>query len=111
MTITPKIPIEISANLKVVDRKVLARSTDTVPDAADRMDEWIDLLAVDLAAHAPDVDIDDVGGRVEMQIPDVLQQHRPRDNMAGIANQILQKLEFSGKYFNVAAAPPYRARH
>src|SRR5881392_3995367 len=111
MTIAPKVPIEISANLNVVDRNVLARSTDTIPDAADRMDEWIALLAVDLAAHAPNVDIDDVGRRVEMKIPYVLQQHRPRDDVACVANQILEKLEFPGQHFDVTAAPPDGSRH
>jgi hypothetical protein len=54
----PKIPIQISAHLKVDDRNVLARSTDTKPNAADRVDERIGLLTVDLAAHAPDIDVD-----------------------------------------------------
>src|SRR5882672_8253676 len=76
-TITPKVPIAISASLKVDDASVLARSTEAVPDTPNRMDQRIGLLAVDLATHAPDIDVDDIGRGIENKIPDVLQQHRP----------------------------------
>ena len=58
--ITPKVPIAISASLKVEDVKVLARSTETVPDTANRMDQRIGLMVIDLATHAPNIDVDDV---------------------------------------------------
>src|SRR5262249_5880148 len=109
MTIAPKTPIEISASLNVVDRKVLARSTDTVSDTADCMDEWIVLLVVHFAAHASNGDSDDVGRRIEMQVPYVLQQHCPGDDVTGIPNEIFQKLEFLGKQFDLPAAPRYRS--
>src|SRR6185437_6383810 len=104
-TITPKVPIAISSSLKVDDVRVLVRSTETVPDAANRMNQRISLLAVDLATHTPDIDVDNIGGRIEMQIPDVLQQHCPGHHVALVAHQILQKLEFPGKKRNVLAAP------
>ncbi len=91
----PKIAMQISASLNVRDRNVLARSTDTKPDAADGMDEGIGLHSVDLAANASDINVDDVGRGIEMEIPYVLQQHRPRDNLALVANQVLDNLEFS----------------
>ena len=72
----------ISASLKVVERKVLARSTNAKPDAAYGVYEWIDLLGVDLATHATDVNIDNVGLGVKMQIPDLFQKHCPRHNVA-----------------------------
>ena len=72
----PKMAIQISARPNVDDRKVLARSTDTIPDAPNRMNERIGLLAVHLAANAADVNIDDVGRGIEMEVPDMLQQHR-----------------------------------
>ena len=59
-TITPKVPIAISASLNVDDVKVLVRSTETVPDTANGMDQRIGLLAVDFATHAPDIDVDDI---------------------------------------------------
>src|SRR5882762_11467595 len=96
-TTTPKVPIAISASLKVDEVKVLARSTETVPDTANRMDQRISLLAVDLAAHAPDIDVDDVGRGIEMKVPDMLQQHRPGHDAALVADQIFQQLELPGK--------------
>ena len=62
-----------SASFRVDDRRVSARSTETESDATHGVDEWIGMLRVDLAAHASNVDIDDVRGRVEMLIPQVLQ--------------------------------------
>src|SRR6202047_2437974 len=107
----PKVPIAISASLNVDDVRVLARSTEQVPYATNRMDQRIGLLAVDLATHAPDIDVDDVGRGIEMQIPDVLQQHRPGYDAALVANQILQQLEFPGKQKNILAASAGGPRH
>ena len=59
-TIAPKVPIAISASLNVDDVKVLARSTETVPDTANRMDQGIGLMVIDFATHAPNIDIDNV---------------------------------------------------
>src|SRR6267154_2933188 len=109
--IMPKVAIAISASLNVDDVRVLVRSTERVPDTADRMDQRIGLLAVDFAAHAPDIDVDDVCRGIEMKIPDVLQQHRPGYDAAFVADQILQKLEFPGKKKNVLAAPAGGPRH
>src|SRR6266850_7816381 len=110
-TITPKVPIAISASLKVDDASVLARSTEAVPDTPNRMDQRIGLLAVDLAAHAPDIDVDDIGRGIEMKIPDVLQQHRPGYDAAFVANQILQQLEFPREKKDRLAAPAGGPRH
>jgi hypothetical protein len=57
----------------VVDRRVLARSTEAEPDAADGVDERIGLGRVDLAANAADIDVDNIGHGIEKEIPDVLQ--------------------------------------
>src|SRR6266851_2937022 len=110
-TITPKVPIAISASLNVDDVRVLARSTETVPDTAHRVDQRIGLLAVDFATHAPDIDVDDICRGIEMEIPDVLQQHGPGYHAAFVANQIFQKLEFPGKKENGLAAPAGGPRH
>src|ERR1700730_6740028 len=107
----PKVPIENSASLNVDDVRVLARSTEHVPYATNRMDQRIGLLAVDLATHAPDIDVDDIGRGIEMQIPDVLQQHRPGYDAALVANQIYEKLEFPGEQQDVPAAPARGPRH
>src|SRR6202140_1624276 len=104
-TITPKPPTAISATLKVDDVRVLVRSTETVPHAANRMDQRIGLLAVDFATHPSDIDVDDIGRGIEMQVPDVLQQHRPGNDAAFVAHQILQQLKFFWQQQDVLAAP------
>lgn len=50
-----------------------ARSTDAKADATHSVDEPIGLLALDLATNAPDIHVDEVGRRVEREIPDILQ--------------------------------------
>jgi len=87
--------MQTSASLNVEDRKVLARSTDTKSNAADGVDERIGLRSIDLAADTSNINVDDVCRRIEMEIPDVLQQHRPWNYLALVADQILQNLEFS----------------
>src|SRR6266700_105541 len=109
--ITPKVPIAISASRNVDDLRVLARSTETVPDAANRMDQRKGLLAVDLATDASDIDIDDVCRGIEMKIPDVLQQHGAGHDAAFVAREILQKLKFPGQQRDVLAAAARGARH
>src|SRR5580700_8555900 len=111
VTITPKVAIAISASLNVDDVRVLSRSTETVPDAAQRVDQRIGLLAVDLAAHTTDIDVNDVGGGIEMKVPDVLQQHGAGYDAAFVAHQIFQQLELLGQQKNVLAAPAGPPRH
>src|ERR1700694_4963650 len=110
-TIMPKVPIAISATLKVDDVKVLARSTETVPDAANRMDQRIGLLAVDFATHAPDIDVDNICRGIEMKIPDVLQQHGAGYDAAFVTRQILQKLKLPRQESDILAAPADGPRH
>src|SRR6478672_1077980 len=93
-TISPNAAIANSASRNVDDLRVLARSTEAISDATDGMDQWIGLLVVDLAAHAPDIDVDDVRRGIEMQIPHMLQQHRARHDTAFVAREVFEQLEF-----------------
>src|SRR5436190_3813129 len=103
--------MKISASLKVDERSALARSTDTEPDTADGMDERIGLLAVDLAADTPDIDVDDVGGGIEVKIPDVLQQQCARHDLALVANEVFENLKFARQELDIAPAARHRARN
>ena len=69
-------------------RRVLARNTEAKPDAADRMNQRIGLLIVYLAAHSPDIDINDVERRIEMNIPYMLEKRGARHDPAFVADQI-----------------------
>src|SRR3954449_2077851 len=95
-TISPNAAIAISARRKVEERSVLARSTETISDAADGVDQRIGLGIIDLATDASDIDVDDVGGGIEMQIPDMLEQHRTEENGALLASSISLKLLVPG---------------
>src|SRR5919198_5021088 len=102
-TISPNAAIAISARRKVEERSVLARSTEAISDAADGVDQRIGLGVVDLAADAADIDVDDVGGGVKMQVPDMLQQHRPGNDAALVADEIFEQLELAWQQRNFAA--------
>src|SRR3569623_3179646 len=101
-TIRPKIAIAISARRKVDERSVSARSTEAISIAADGVDQWIGLGIVDLAADAADIDVDDVGGGVEMQVPDVLEQHRARDDPALVAHEKIALMKLARQQRNLA---------
>src|SRR5262249_28137486 len=111
MTVAPKMAMASSASRRVEERSVLARSTDAKSHAADRMDQRIGLLIVDLLAHTADIYVDDVGGRIEMQVPYVLQQHGARHNLALVAHQIFENLKFARQQLDLAATAVGRARH
>ena len=78
--------MHINASRNVDDFSVLARSTQTKPDAANCMDEGIGPTAIHLPPQAPNIDVNDVRHRIEMQVPDVLQQHCARNDLSGVAN-------------------------
>src|SRR5215471_4293209 len=111
MTIAPKMPIQISARLNVDDRSVLARSADTIPDSANRVDQRIRLLTIHLAAHTRDVDVDDIGIGIEVQIPHMLQQHRARHHPVLVAGKILEQLELARQKLDLPAAPADGTRY
>src|SRR5258708_36809100 len=92
--VAPKVRIAMSASRAVNDLRVLARSTETVPDTANRMDQRIRLLAVDFATHTSDIDIDNICRGIEMKVPDVLQQHGAGYDATFVARNVLQQLQY-----------------
>src|SRR5262245_25647615 len=48
-------------------------------------------LAVDLAPEVADVDVDDVALGVEVEAPDVLGDHRPRQHAPHVAEEVLEE--------------------
>src|SRR5262249_54096371 len=103
--------MQIRASLSVEDRSVLDRSTNAKPDAPYCMDEGIGLVTVDLTADASDIDVDDVGRRVKMQIPHMLQQQRPRHDLTLVANQKLENLKFPRQQVDVLTAAAHCPRY
>src|ERR1700736_5077684 len=72
------------------------RFTQAVSGAAHRLDQArLVVLVIELAAQAADMGLDDRGVRVEMKLPDMLQQHRPRDDLPRVAHQIFEQAELA----------------
>src|ERR1051326_6394407 len=101
----PNAAIHSRASLKVVERSVLARSPDTIANTPDGVDQRIAMRAVDLATEAPDINIDDVSRRIEMQVPYVLQQHCAGHDVPGVANHVFEQLEFARQQLDSPPAP------
>ena len=70
---------------------------------------------VDLAPQVADVDIDDVGARVVGEIPGVLEQVQPREDLAGPPHERLEQRELLGRERDLVAAatdlPGRRVEH
>src|SRR5271166_6722727 len=100
----------MNASLRVEeDLTVLLRSTEAKSDTANGMDQRIGLTTVDLPPDTADIDIDDVGRRIEMQVPHVLQEHGARHRLAGITGQVRQQTELARQQLdfpNAAAGDP-----
>ena len=75
------------------------------------MDEWVHLRAVDLATDAPHINVDDVGCRIEMKVPNMLQQHRSGNDPTFVADQIFEKLKLSAQQFDLPPATGRSPQH
>src|SRR5690606_20287893 len=96
-----------ASSRKLVLRRKLAERTKAVAGAAHRVDQVVVEVAIDLGAQAADVRLDDGGMRVEMEVPYLFQQHGARDDLSGVAHQILEQPEFLRLELDAPAA----ARH
>src|SRR6476660_1160171 len=59
---------------------------------------------IDLLAQPADQDVDDVGLRIEVVLPDVRQDHRLRDDAADVAHEILEQRELARPQIDRLAA-------
>ncbi len=57
------------------------------------MDQLYSVAAVDLLPQVVYVDIDDVGHRIKIVIPDMLDNHSPSQNPPGIMHEVFQEAE------------------
>src|SRR5262245_18590194 len=101
----------MNASLRVEEeRRVLLRSTEAKSDAADGVDQRIILTAIDLPTNSADIDVHDVGRRVKMQIPYVLQQQSARDPLTAVTRQIRLQSKLARQQFDLSAAATCDAR-
>src|SRR5271156_6638042 len=84
-----------SATRTAEERKKSSIRIQHEPRAAYIHDQRGRALGVDLFPQITDVDVDDVGLEREMILPDLLQQHRPRDDPPGMTQEIFQETKLA----------------
>src|SRR3569623_274606 len=102
-----------------VSRKVVVRSswprrprllTDHISRAPDGLQQRRLEAAIDLGPEPRHMDVDDVGLRVEVVVPDVFKQHGAGNHLAGVLHQILEQAELARLQQDGLAAPLALAR-
>src|SRR6202011_870809 len=83
------------------------RLPDRVAGTWDRLDQRIREALIHFFAQPVDMHVDDVAARLEIIVPGGLQQHRARDDLAGVADQLFQQEEFA----TLKVDQPSRSRH
>src|SRR5579871_2265398 len=82
-----------SARRNARARKTSAVSIEPEADRADVEDELSPPRRIELAAEIADLNIDNVGRRQEFVVPDILEQHRARDDLTGAEHEVFEQLE------------------
>src|SRR5579875_3596591 len=109
-TETPNSPAYSTVTRKLEVRSTLGRMTDTIAGTAHGLDQLRLEPLVDLAAQSTDIGLDAVGARIEMEIPDMLEQHRARHHLPGMPHQIFEQPEFARLQVDDVPGPAHRAR-
>src|ERR1700736_6618786 len=81
------------AQRKLVVRKNSRWSTKYEPDATYGMNERRLAGQIDLAAEPSDMDVDEVGTRIEVIVPNLLEEHGPGDDLAMVPDQMLEEAQ------------------
>src|SRR5208283_1465579 len=89
-----------SARRNARDRKTSPVSIEFEAECPNIDDELALACRIELAAHVSDVHVDDVGRPHELEVPDVLEQHRARHDLARTAHEIFDQLEFLRQEFD-----------
>src|SRR5690606_20409076 len=71
------------------------RLTDRIAGSADRLDQRLAAEPIELLTQPADVLVDDVGLRIEIVVPHVLEQHRARDEAPRVARQVFENAELA----------------
>lgn len=83
---------------------------ENITDSTQSADERLSATAVDLAAKAIDVDIDDVGVRLNAHAPDFLEDHGAGDDAASVAAEVFKEHELlRGELEGLAGAGGFAA--
>src|SRR5689334_21908993 len=76
-----------------------------VSDAAHRVQQLALERPIDLVPEPRDQHVDDVRARIEGVSPDVREDHRLREDLAGVAQQVLEERELARTELDGLAAP------
>jgi hypothetical protein len=83
------------AQRKLVVRKNSGWRTQYEPNATHGVNERRLARQIDFASEPSDVNVYEVGARIEMIVPDLLEQHGPSDNLAMVPDQVLEQPQLS----------------
>src|SRR4051794_6830678 len=86
---------------------LMARSLDPerIPHAADGVNQLVRERLVYSIAQPRHQHVDDIGTWIEVVTPHVRQDHRLRDDLAGVAHQVLEQGELARAKLDRLAAP------
>src|ERR1700690_1200974 len=107
-SITNVMPVSVaymSARRKLEVRKTLYRNTKRISDAAQRMNQWYRLAAINLATQAAYVRFHDSRVRFEMNVPDVFEQHGPRHRLIRMLHQVFEQPKFARQQLDLDSTP------
>src|SRR5207302_4363956 len=105
----PKRPRNSSASRKLVVRRISLRPTEDIARPSDGVDHLRQPAFFELATQPADMDVDHIRLRVVMITPNLLEQHGPRDDPAGVPHQIFKQAVFAGQEFDRPAGAAYLA--
>src|SRR5262249_25159016 len=84
-----------SAMRNVVVRRKLVRRTQAIADATNRVQRGERETAVELRPKAADMRFDKTRSGVEVELPNLLEQHRACHHAAGVGHQVFEQAEFT----------------
>src|SRR5258708_4949176 len=108
--VMPVIVAYMSARRKLEVRNTLYRNTKCIAGTAQGVNQRDRLAAIDLASQAADVRFHHRGIRLEMNIPDVFQQHGARHRLLGVFHQVFEQAKLARQQLDWGAATNDRAR-
>src|SRR6267378_1796573 len=83
--------------------------SQTVTRSAHCVDESLRRVNIDLSAQVVDIDVDYVGQSIGRELPNMMDDRRPRHILAGVEHEVFEQSEFFGGEFDRAAAATYHS--
>src|SRR4051794_8072686 len=87
---------------------IIASGGEHVARTSHRVQQRLLESLVELSAQPADVNVDDVGPRIEMIVPDLLEKHRPGDDAALVPGEIFEQQIFARLEVELLARALYR---